>query len=288
MTDKWENRIVGTDDVAPDQLLAHPSNWRVHSKYQRDALRDVVHHVGYLRPVTVNKRTGMVVDGHLRVSLAIEENQATIPVEYVDLSPEEEAVVLATIDQIAGLAGRDDEKLHDLVNEINMDDFPEGALKELLMESLGDEANTGLTDPDDVPEPAEEPVSVEGDVWILGNHRLMCGNSTNGDNIEMLMHGEKAQLLHADPPYGMGKEADGVANDNLYSAKLDAFQMDWWAGFRPFIEDNASAYIWGNAPDLWRLWYSGGLGSSEKIEMRNEIVWDKKNIPGRECQSGFG
>jgi hypothetical protein len=86
--------------------------------------------------------------------------------------------------------------------------------------------------------------------------------------------------MHADPPYGMGKASDGVANDNLYNDDLDNFQMEWWATFRPFLEDNASAYIWGNAPELWRLWYKAGLGDSEIIELRNQIVWDKKAIPG--------
>jgi hypothetical protein len=94
------------------------------------------------------------------------------------------------------------------------------------------------------------------------------------------MSGKRAALLHADPPYGMGKQADGVANDNLYRERLDDFQMEWWATFRTFLEDNASAYIWGNAPDLWRLWYAGGLAESEQLELRNEIVWDKKSIPG--------
>ena len=126
----------------------------------------------------------------------------------------------------------------------------------------------------------DEPVSVLGDVWLLGKHRLMCGDSTSIDAVETLMAGEKAALLHADPPYGMGKQSDGVLNDNIYGENLDRFQMEWWATFRTFLADNASAYIWGNAPDLWRLWYAGGLGDSEKLEMRNEIVWDKKAIPG--------
>jgi hypothetical protein len=56
--------------------------------------------------------------------------------------------------------------------------------------------------------------------------------------------------------------------------------MEWWATFRTFLTDNASAYIWGNAPDLWRLWYATGLAYTEKLELRNEIVWDKKNIAG--------
>jgi DNA modification methylase len=137
------------------------------------------------------------------------------------------------------------------------------------------ETTEGQTDPDEVPEPPVDPVSVLGDVWVLGRHRLMCGDSTTPTHVEQLMKGERAQLLHADPPYGMGKEKDGVENDNLYADKLDAFQMEWWATFRPFIEDNASAYIWGNAEDLWRLWYAGGLKDSERLTMRNEITWDK-------------
>jgi DNA modification methylase len=103
----------------------------------------------------------------------------------------------------------------------------------------------------------------------------MCGDSTKPEDVKRLVGNEKAQLLHADPPYGMGKEGDGVANDNLYGNKLDKFQMDWWQTFRPHLEDNASAYIWGNALELWRLWYLGGLKDFERLTFRNEITWTK-------------
>ena len=126
----------------------------------------------------------------------------------------------------------------------------------------------------EIPELAPKRVAYN-DVWKLGNHRVMCGDSTNPEDVGKLVGNEKAKLLHADPPYGMGKESDGVANDNLYGNKLDKFQMDWWKTFRPYLEDNASAYIWGNAPELWRLWYVGGLSESEPLTMRNEIVWTK-------------
>ena len=132
----------------------------------------------------------------------------------------------------------------------------------------------GLTDPDDVPEAPEEANTKLGDLYILGEHRLLCGDSTKAEDVEKLMNGEKATLIHADPPYGMGKEKDGVLNDNLYADKLDAFQMNWWRTFRPHLEDNASAYIWGNAPDLWRLWYRG-ISETERMTMRNEVVWFK-------------
>jgi DNA modification methylase len=138
--------------------------------------------------------------------------------------------------------------------------------------------NEGLTDEDAVPEPPPEPITKPGDIWILGKHRLMCGDSTSVDAVERLMAGAKAQLLHADPPYGMGKEGEGVANDNIYGDKLDAFQMEWWATFRTFLENNASAYIWGNAPDLWRLWYRGGLADSERLTLRNDILWHQEGV----------
>ena len=137
------------------------------------------------------------------------------------------------------------------------------------------EETEGLTDPDDVPEVPEEAKTKLGDLYILGEHRVLCGDSTKAQDVEKLMNGEKATLIHADPPYGMGKEKDGVLNDNLYADKLDAFQMDWWRAFRPHLEDNASAYIWGNAPELWRLWYRGGLQDFERMTMRNEVVWNK-------------
>ena len=137
-----------------------------------------------------------------------------------------------------------------------------------------EEEKEGLTDPDEVPEAPEEPKTKLGDLYILGEHRLLCGDSTKAEDVEKLMNGENAALIHADPPYGMGKEKDGVLNDNLYADKLDAFQMNWWKAFRPHLEDNASAYIWGNAPELWRLWYRG-ISETERMTMRNEVVWFK-------------
>lgn len=108
----------------------------------------------------------------------------------------------------------------------------------------------------------------------------MCGDSTNIEHVAQLTQGQTAHLIHADPPYGMGKQKDGVANDNLYGKNLDAFQMQWWEAWHPFLKANGSAYVWGNAPDLWRLWYVGGLKAFGGLNLRNEIVWDKKTAPG--------
>ena len=125
----WTNRIVGHDEVPPDQLLAHPDNWRVHPKYQQEALRGVINDIGYIKSVTVNKLTGRVVDGHLRVTLALRDGVPTIPVEYVELTEAEEAEALLTLDPIAALAGADKNNLEALLQQVNTGD---AAVMELL------------------------------------------------------------------------------------------------------------------------------------------------------------
>lgn len=276
-----KNRITGEGTERPEELLANPFNYRRHPAEQLAALEGVLEEIGWIQRTIVNQRTGHLIDGHARVELAIRREEDAIPVLYVDLSENEERVALAALDPITGLAYHDDQALVQLLDGLEAENEALAKFLEELNPGDGSDPDAGgLTNEDDVPETPEQPVTVEGDVWILGNHRLMCGDSTNSEHVGALMNGSKATLLHADPPYGMGKEADGVENDNLYAAKLDAFQMRWWAEFRPFIEDNASAYIWGNAPDLWRLWYVGGLADSERMTPRNQIVWNKKHGQG--------
>ncbi len=103
----WRNRIVGHDDVAPSKLISNPFNFRMHSAVQGRALKGVINRLGVIKSAIVNKRTGHIVDGHLRVSLALKERQATVPVEYVDLSVAEEQEALASLDPLAQMATSD-------------------------------------------------------------------------------------------------------------------------------------------------------------------------------------
>jgi hypothetical protein len=114
------SRIVGHGEEAPDQLLANPANWRIHPKAQQDAMKGILDQVGWVQSVIVNRTTGHLVDGHLRVSLALREDLPTIPVAYVELTPEEEALVLATLDPLAALAVTDKEKLAELLAEVSV------------------------------------------------------------------------------------------------------------------------------------------------------------------------
>lgn len=143
MTD-WNNRIIGHGEESPEQLAANPKNWRIHPQGQQDVLKGAIDDVGFIRSVTVNKRTGYVLDGHLRVSLAISSGQTSIPVEYVDLSEAEEAEALAVLDPIAGLAAADREQLGALMADI---EHADAAVSEMLAEmQRSDVSNTDWLD----------------------------------------------------------------------------------------------------------------------------------------------
>jgi len=120
---------VGTGEEAPDQLLANPANWRIHPKPQQDALGDALDDIGWIQQVVVNRQSGHLVDGHLRVSLAMRNNEPTVPVLYVDLDPREEALALATLDPIGAMAAADKEQLDELLRDV---DTGSAALQEML------------------------------------------------------------------------------------------------------------------------------------------------------------
>lgn len=115
----WQNRITGYGEEAPDQLLANPRNWRTHPASQTDALAGVLREVGLVQNVIVNQTTGFVVDGHARIALALRDGQPTIPVTYVALDEAEEALILASLDPLAALAGADAAKLDDLLRDVS-------------------------------------------------------------------------------------------------------------------------------------------------------------------------
>lgn len=156
----FRNRIVGSGEERPDQLLANPRNWRIHPKAQQDALAGVLSEVGWVQEVVVNQRTGYVVDGHLRVALAISEGEESVPVKYVDLSEEEEALVLATLDPIGAMAASDREQLASLIEGIETD-----GVKDLLAKIAEDEG---------IAPPAFEPVGIDEQGQLDGRSPVKC------------------------------------------------------------------------------------------------------------------
>jgi hypothetical protein len=132
----WKNRIIGLGAEDPTQILANPLNFRRHPAAQRAALRGSLDTVGWVQVPTINKQTGFLVDGHARVEEAISRNEKAIPVLYVDLTPEEERLILASEDQIGAMAELDNLRLNELLEDMHVDDV---GLQSLL-DSLNEQA----------------------------------------------------------------------------------------------------------------------------------------------------
>lgn len=249
MRDSWKNRIVRTASIAPEKLIANPKNWRSHPKHQRDALKAVLDQVGWVQQVIVNKTSGIIIDGHLRVAMAIERKEKKIPVNYVELNNEDEALILATIDPIAAMAKADEGLLDSLVNEINTDN-------EALEKLLNSVTRSHDDDDQEDPEMREATKALikkwkvkQGQIWGVGDHKVYCGDCTDKKAYKKLMGSEKAALVFTDPPYGVDyKAASGkfmdIANDALAGDDLVKFLIKTLRNTVKYSRDDAAFYIW--------------------------------------------
>ena len=184
-TASYRNRIVGTADVDPTTLKPNPRNWRGHTSAQSAALREILSTVGWVTDVIVNKTTGNLIDGHLRVETAIKNHEKSIPVKYVELTEDEERMVLATFDPIAAMAEADEKLLQELVNSIPPDEI------DLSKFDLGIDLGPKHTEEEleDVPPVPRVAKTKRGDMFRLGRHVLMCGDATSADDVTALMRG---------------------------------------------------------------------------------------------------
>jgi hypothetical protein len=211
----WRNRIVGQGDADPAQLVANPLNWRTHPSAQRWALTGSLDSVGWVQQMLVNRATGRVVDGHARIDEAISRHEALVPVLYIELSDEEERLVLSSLDPIAAMATADKVKLEALLRDLTSTDVGLQALLDSLADKNGIRG-LGLSEPDELPpEPDQTETYVRAsDLFQLGPHRVLCGDSTNPADVARLMAGAEAECLWTDPPYGIdlpaGRKADWI------------------------------------------------------------------------------
>lgn len=188
-------------------LVPYARNSRTHSDAQVAQIAASIKEFGFLNPVIVDGENGIIA-GHGRVMAAQMLGMATVPVvEAKHLTETQKRAYIIADNKLALNAGWDDEMLRVEFAELGEADFD----LELTGFSLDEiealqieEVEEGLTDEDAVPEAPEQPVTVEGDVWVLGNHRLMCGDSTSIDAVERLMGVVTPNAVVTDPPYGIG------------------------------------------------------------------------------------
>lgn len=228
----WANRIVGHGTEPPERLIANPANWRTHPAEQQRALAGALSEVGWVAQVLVNRRTGHLVDGHLRVELAIARGELSVPVTYVDLSEEEERLVLASLDPLAAMAGADAAKLEELLADLAPSDEAFRSMLADLAQQSGVTAS-GLTDPEAAPPlPTGPDVYVQADdLWLLGGHRLLVGDSTKSDDVTRLFDGQNATLMATDPPYLVNY--DGGAHPQSWHNRRSVKDKHWDAYVDP-------------------------------------------------------
>lgn len=201
--------------------MAAPYNPRKISEHDLEALRRSLKFFGSVEPVVVNRRSGHIVGGHQRVKAAEAEGLETLPVAYVDLDEPSEKQLNLALNRISGEF--DLEKLAAVLADLDhagadlgLTGFTEAELEELLRD---DTPVDGLTDPDAVPEPPDEPAAQLADLIVLGRHRLLCGDSGNPEHVARLLDGEPIHLVFTDPPYGV--KVEPRSNNAIAAAKAE-------------------------------------------------------------------
>jgi DNA modification methylase len=196
------DRVVELVRVRAGDLAPHPANWRRHPERQRSALRALLRDIGYADALLARRQGDslVLIDGHLRRSLDPEQ---MVPVLVVDLTDAEADTLLATLDPMSAWAETDPDALGALLDRVQTSSQAVADLLADLARGAGLPVRPVLSDPDEVPELPAEPKTRPGDLWMVGNHRVLCGDATSEQEMARLMAGQRADALWTDPPYGV-------------------------------------------------------------------------------------
>ncbi len=195
-------------DKSIDELIPYCNNSRTHDESQILQIASSIKEFGFTNPVLIDEDNGIIA-GHGRVLAARKLGINKVPsIKLSHLTDIQKKAYIIADNKIALNAGWDEELLKNEIEQLIANDFDIdliGFSDEEIDSLLGEEEESkqGLTDEDDVPEVSEDPITKPGDVWILGNHRLMCGDSTSIDDVNKLINGHCVDMVYTDPPYGV-------------------------------------------------------------------------------------
>lgn len=223
-------------------LIPYANNSRTHSDEQVNQVASSMKEFGFTNPVLIDEQGG-VIAGHGRIMAAKKLGIDDVPcIELVGLTEAQKKAYVIADNQLALNSGWDLDMLKlelESLNELDFDIDLLGFDDDFLDGLLEEEPEEGLTDEDAVPELPEKPVSVLGDIWQLGDHRLMCGDSTSIEAVEKLMDGHKADMVFTDPPYGVSYE--GIKNDD--EAGLSNLLDQVFSNYLMISKSGASIYV---------------------------------------------
>ena len=234
--------------VSIDKLVPYANNARTHSPAQINKLRSSLREFGFINPVIIDRDFGIIA-GHGRVLAAREEGINEVPCVYADhLTEAQKKAYIIADNRMAMDAGWDEEMLRIEIESLQADAFDLAltGFDEKELSKLFDDGNDAKDDDFDVDEELKKPTfSKAGDVWTLGRHRLVCGDSTKPETYEILMESRKANLVLTDPPYNVNYEgsAGKIKNDNMASEKFFDFLFDAFSCMEKVMADDASIYV---------------------------------------------
>ena len=255
-----------------DDLIPYARNARTHSDEQVAQLAASIKEWGWTTPVLVDDG-GEIIAGHGRVMAARKLNIDKIPTMTATgwSKAQKQAYVLAD-NQLPQNAGWDMDLLSVEMKDLDSDGFDLSLIgfDDDMMANMLVEETKGLTDEDAVPDVPDDPVTVEGDVWLLGNHRLMCGDSTSIDAVDKLMDGQKADMVFTDPPYGV--DYDGINNDDR--AGLEDLLQKSFDCFARAAKSGAAVYVFHSdkCADIFHKVFR------EYFHFSSMIIWEKNSL----------
>jgi DNA modification methylase len=265
-----------------ERLIPYANNARLHSEADLDKIAAAIRKWGWTNPVLTDEE-GEVISGHGRLGAAPRAGVTEIPVIVArGWSEEEKRAYRLADNQLAARAEWDPDLLRKELQELGFADFDlgltgfESDALEAILKGLG---SSGLTDPDSVPEVPEQPVTQPGDIWLLGDHRVGCGDSTNAADVAQVLTGSEPHLMITDPPYGVGYDPSWRARRNLSKGKLaqgtvlNDDRADWREAYGLFSGD--VAYVWHSAMH-GDLVLAGLTGCG--LQPRAQIIWSKQHF----------
>ncbi|HAP5952050.1 TPA: DNA modification methylase [Enterococcus faecalis] len=249
-----------------------------------EKLKQSILEFGFVDPPIFNKRTGNLVGGHQRVSVAKDLGIGEIEVSIVDLPIEKEKALNIALNKISGQW--DEDKLALLLNELdenelNISGFTDKEIQEVIDQyDMRLDLETEAIDDGFEFELPEKPKAALGDIYQLGRHRLMCGDSTNKAHIELLMDGEKADLLITDPPYNVNYEgkteaALKIKNDNKTASEFYDFLRSAFSSAYDNLKEGASFYVWYASSEV--INFVNSLVDSQFM-VKQELIWLKNSF----------
>jgi site-specific DNA-methyltransferase (adenine-specific) len=267
---------------ATDDLLPYVRNSRTHSDSQVAQIAASIREFGWTNPILVDA-DGTIIAGHGRLMAARKLGEQRVPVITLGhLTEAQKRAYVIADNQLAMNAGWDAEMLKVEIADLASLDFDLSLLgfDDKMLASLTAEATEGLTDPDEVPEAPANPVTVLGDVWVLGKHRLMCGDSTSVDDMQKLTDGQLVDMWLTDPPYnvayeGKTKDALKIKNDSMNDESFRQFLRDAYVAADTVMKPGAVFYIWHADSEGYNF---RGAAKDAGWKVRQCLIWKKQTM----------